>query len=271
LEQDLARQFFDSGRLGHIRIATKSIDVARTSENLGGTAVAKTHPIKRALGTILGIVCIAAATLVPAPAASAANDYGSLTALWWQWIYAQPAIDIDGTNTNPVLDTTGAYAAAGQENGIGPGNKYFFLTGTFGGEVTRDVTVPQGKALFFPILNVNADNAVDPPTDNGVPELKVIAKAPIDAATTLSAEFDGHAVQFFRSTSPTFDYTVPEESIYKYFGLEGSQFEGRIKPAVADGYWAYIPPPSPGSHVLVITGANSTPFSLKVTYNLAVV
>ena len=89
-------------------------------------------------------------------------------------MYAQPAVDVGGTNTNPLLDTTGAYAAAGQENGIGPANKYFFLTGTFGnaythGPVTRTATVPKGKALFFPIINYEADNAVAPPRTSGCP------------------------------------------------------------------------------------------------------
>jgi len=68
--------------------------------------------MKRALGTILAILCTAAATLVPAQAASAANDYGNLTAQWWQWVYAQEAVDVGGTNTNPLLDSTGAYATS---------------------------------------------------------------------------------------------------------------------------------------------------------------
>ena len=233
----------------------------------------ETHRKRRALGTILAILCIAAATLVPAQAASAANDYGSLTARWWQWVYAQPATDVGGTNTNPVLDTTGDYATVGQEDGIGPANKFFFLTGLFapGGEVTRTVTVPEGKALFFPIFNSEVDNAVAPPTDYSVPELKAIAKGQIDAATELSATFDGQKVKIFRSTSPTFDYTVPDEdSIYDYFGLVGPQFEGTIKPAVADGYWAYIPPPSVGSHTLNFQSVATTGFSLNVTYELTV-
>ena len=231
----------------------------------------KSHRVKHWLGTILGIVCIAAATLLPAPAASAGSQYGNLTARWWQWAYSQPAVTDGDTNTNPVLDSTGQYAAAGQEDGIGPANKYFFLTGTFGGDVTRTVTVPEGKALFFPIFNSEVDNAVDPATDYGVPKLKSLAKAQIDAATELEATFDGEPVTYFRSTSPTFDYTVPDEnSIYDFFGLAGPQFEGRIKPAVADGYWAYIPPPTPGTHTLEIHSASSAGFSLNVTYHLTV-
>jgi hypothetical protein len=214
---------------------------------------------------------LVAAALVPANAASAQNDYGELTARWWTWVYAQPAMDIGGTNTNPILDSTGQFATGGQEHGIGPANKYFFLTGTFGGTAVRNVTVPTGKALFFPIINAEVDNAVDPPTNNKVPALKAIAKASIDAATLLHATFDGAPVTIFRSTSPTFDYTLPDEnSIYDYFKLFGPQFEGRVKPAVADGYWAYLPPPAPGAHVLKFQSANSLGFTLDVTYNLTI-
>src|SRR5262249_30989177 len=104
------------------------------------------------------------------------GKYANLTADWWQWVFSRPAIDIGGTNTNPVLDSTGAFAAVGQENGIGPGDKSFFLAGTFGGAATRTVTVPADKALFFPINNFEADNAADPPTSFSVPELRALVK-----------------------------------------------------------------------------------------------
>jgi hypothetical protein len=229
-----------------------------------------TRKVRRRVIAIAATILVAAATLTPVSAASAQNDYGDLTARWWSWVYSRPAIDVNGTNTNPVLDSTGEFAAVGQENGIGPGDKFFFLTGTFGGVVAREVTVPEGKALFFPIFNIEADNAVSPPTDNGVPTLRAIAKANIDAATFLHAALDGKDVAIFRSTSPTFDYTVPDEdSIYDYFGLFGPQFEGRIKPAVADGYWAYIPPLAPGEYELKFQSA-ATGFSLDVTYDLTI-
>src|SRR5512143_733910 len=92
------------------------------------------------------------------------GKYAMLTAIWWQWAFSQPAVDVGGTNSNPVLDSTGAYAAAGQEDGIGPADRFFFLAGTFGGDAVRTVTVPAGKTLFFPINNWDVDNAVDPQT-----------------------------------------------------------------------------------------------------------
>jgi hypothetical protein len=226
---------------------------------------------KNGFVAIVAIVVVTAATLIPATTAQAGGKYGRLTALWWEWVFAQPAVDVGDTNTNPILDTTGEFAAVGQEDGIGPGNKYFFLLGAFGGDVTRTVTVPEGKALFFPIFNFEVDNAVDPPTDHTVPELRALVTAAIDAATTLEATLDGEDVEIFRTASPTFSYTVPEEnSLYDFFGLVGPQFEGRIKPAVADGYWAYIPPPPPGEYVLEITSADSSGFSLHVKYFLTI-
>lgn len=199
------------------------------------------------------------------------GKYAELSADWWKWVYSQPAVDVGGTNTNPVLDGTGAYGAAGQTNGIGPGNKYFFLAGTFGGTTTRSVTVPAGKELFFPVLNLEMDNAVDPVTDYSVPELRALAKASIDTKTVAWAKVDGASIEVFRTKSPTFSYTLPAaDSIYAYFGLTGSQFQGTVKPAVSDGYWAYSPALSAGTHTVQFHGENSGGFSVDVTYNLTV-
>ena len=199
------------------------------------------------------------------------GKYADLTATWWQWVFAQPAVDVGGTNTNAVLDSTGAFAANLQADGIGPANKFFFLAGTFGGNATRTVTVPHGKALFFPVLNTDVDNASDPPTNFTVPQLRAIAKANIDAATSTFAFLNGEPVTIFRTKSPTFSYTLPaEDSIYAYFGLFGPQFEGTVKPAVSDGYWAVIPPLAPGEYVLEFGGATSDGFSLDVTYLLTI-
>ena len=198
------------------------------------------------------------------------GQYANLTALWWQWLYAQPAIDVGGTNTNPSLDSTGAYAASGQEDGIGPGNKIFFLAGTFGVDAVRTVTVPKGKALFFPAISSEVDNAADPPTNYNVPQLRAFAAANVDATTAVHASINGAALEILRIKSPTFDYTLPDEnSLYDYFGLVGPQFEGRIKPAVSDGYWVYVPPLQPGTYLLQFDSASPS-LSINVTYHLTI-
>jgi hypothetical protein len=82
----------------------------------------------------------------------------------------------------------------------------------------------------------------------------------------------GEEREIFRTKSPAFDYTVPDgNSLYDYFDLIGPQFEGRIKPAVADGYWAYIPPLLPGDYILEFGGRNPPLlFELNVTYFLTI-
>src|SRR5262245_6054417 len=96
----------------------------------------------------------------PARAQNGGGNVASkpLSAEWWQWALGQPAVDVNGANTNPVVDSTGKFALAGQEKGIGPGNKYVFLAGSFGGDVTRDVTISSKKSIFFPAINYEADN-----------------------------------------------------------------------------------------------------------------
>jgi hypothetical protein len=219
---------------------------------------------------LLGVLLAAPAHAQPAsPPPSEHNGFGNLTARWWQWALEQPAENVGNNNTNPIVDSTGAYATAGQENGIGPANKYFFLAGTFGGSAERTVTVPKGKALFFPLVNFEVDNAQAPPTHYTVPQLKPLAKDPIDDAAGLNATLNGQPVDIFRVVSPVFSYTVPKDnSLYDYFGLVGPQFEGRIKPVVADGYWAYIPPPAPGKYELKFSATG--PVALDVTYHLTI-
>src|SRR5262249_35221108 len=106
------------------------------------------------------------------------------------------------------------------------------------------------------------------PTSFSVPELRALVKANIDSipVSSLSATLDGVPLEIFRVKSPTFDYTVPDDnSLYDYFGLLGPQFEGRIRPAVADGYWAFIPPLPSGFYVLEFAAS-----ALSVTYFLTI-
>jgi hypothetical protein len=72
------------------------------------------------------------------------------------------------------------------------------------------------------------------------------------------ARLNGAAVEIFWAKSPRFSYTVPDENrLYAYIGEFGPQFDGTIKPAVADGYWAYIPPLAPGAYVVKFGAADT--------------
>ena len=70
------------------------------------------------------------------------QTYSQWAAQWWQWALETPASE------NPLTDTTGQFAVVNQSGRV------WFLAGNVGGTTVRTITVPSGKALFFPIVNV---------------------------------------------------------------------------------------------------------------------
>ena len=195
-----------------------------------------------------------------------AGKYAELSAEWWQWVYKQPVA------TNPLFDETGAPPANGQPNGSGPAGKVFFLAGVINvsGMAERTITVPAGKDLFFPVLNNEADNVAVPPTNYSVPELRALAAAIVAKTTEYHASLNGVSLktEIVRVKSPTFSYVLPDEdNISQFFGIDVS---GRIKPAVSDGYWLYIPALPPGNYDLNFGGTLGPPynFSLDIRYHI---
>jgi hypothetical protein len=187
------------------------------------------------------------------------RTYGEWGASWWQWALSAPAA------TSPLLDPTGANCAEGQSG------KVWYLAGTGGGAVTRTCTVPRGKAIFFPIVNVVAGSGVFDcePTVPGVPcdlsTLRAIAASFMDNPMLLQAELDGRPLQNlsgYRVVSPVFSLTYPPDSI---FG-----FGGTFSPQVADGYWIMLAPLSSGQHTLHFRGILNGGFESDATYFLTI-
>jgi hypothetical protein len=120
------------------------------------------HPMRWALVGASAFVVVSVIT-PPSEKAYAANSWqklsqAELTVIWWQWLYSIPA------SQSPALDDTGANAYNGQ-----PFSDLLFLTGTLSstevngdvlGIATRSVSVKQGTALFFPIINDEFDTLV---------------------------------------------------------------------------------------------------------------
>jgi len=74
--------------------------------------------------------------------ATSETDLDELTAQWWQCALSIPTL------INPLEDTTGANCMIGQSNPV------WFLAGFFNGSAaTRSCSVPEGAALFFPVIN----------------------------------------------------------------------------------------------------------------------
>jgi hypothetical protein len=171
-----------------------------------------------------------------------------LAAKWWQWALSAPE------SSNPVTDTTGEFAAVGQKGQI------WFLAGNRdGGTTVRTITVPEGTALFFPIVNTFL---VDEGT---IEEERARNTATIDTAAGLTLEVDGTPIpvtESDREQSTLFAIKLPEGNIY---GAPAATYA----PAVDEGYYVLLEPLSPGTHTIHFSGSVAG-FSLDVTYYVTV-
>lgn len=185
-----------------------------------------------------------------------------LSAEWWQLISSLPP------DVNPQFDDSGANCVVGQRGDV------WLLAGTFSGEpTTRTCSVPEGKGLYFPVINQYQFNS---PNLCGQDEVSLTAEqmranvAPfIDDATNLSVTLDGETVEIERVKSVVFDVALPADNLYTYFGIVPCP-AGIYSPAVDDGFYAYVKKLTPGPHTLHIY-AESGPFTVDNTYYLTVV
>lgn len=198
------------------------------------------------------------------------NTYEEWSAAWWQWVLSIPADD------NPLLDQTG------EKCNIGQSGKVFFLVGTAPpapSAATRACTIPAGKAIFFPIINIENDFPCPDPNFKPAPGqsledfLTEGAKAVIDHVTELEVEIDGVALKNlfdYRATSPLFTFTGDPSLIIIDPCITGSP-----QPAVSDGYWIMLTPLPPGQHEIHFRGVENFPesnftFETEVTYHIIV-
>lgn len=222
-----------------------------------------------------GILLAAALFLVPAAmGASPAYPFKAKTsgfkpkdwaAQWWQWAYGVPE------NYSPLYDDAGDYAAMGQRGPV------WFLCGAFSlsGTVTRDVVIPEGKSIFFPILTRQYDNVgvVSPDT---IEDLQIKAAAfaeAVDLQTIACSVDDVPITDLYKrrvASAPAFEYSVGPGTIPTTFGATAGDI---VYPAVFDGYWVMLKPLTPGVHTVEFSGTVGAPYSYvqDVTYNITVV
>ena len=145
------------------------------------------------------------------------NLYKVLGAKWWQYLLSVPP------NTNPILDDNPCNAKQ-----KGP---YFYLVGTFGGFKERNCTIPQGKSIFFPVVNVFATYDKNDPTSDTIAKVKKLVTENIDQASDLHASVDGVNINLdnARAQSQPFPVKVPKDNI-----LGGPEIAGIILPLLTD-------------------------------------
>lgn len=202
--------------------------------------------------------------VIPPHARAHGQSYPEWAASWWQRMSALP------TDGHPLFDQTGEDCDHGQDGSV------WFLHGVFNesGSAERDCTVPPGKALFFPILNVIINNfEEDPPlTDE---ELLATAQFFGTGAVNLAVEVDGVALQNlddYHVQTDIFEISAPADNIYGYPG-------GGTSHAADDGIYIMLAPLSKGEHRVSFSGTFlftaeehgfDFEFNLSIVYNLTV-
>jgi len=208
------------------------------------------------VAVLCGLPLAPAAVAEVQPIETSGASYGEWGARWWEWAFSFPAAN------NPIFDTTGAICTMGQTGNV------WFLAGTFAGTATRSCTIPQGKSLFLPLINVAS---YDPfPEETTISLRQQVAELFVDLVTGLNCTLDGKPCAkdlfAFRAQTPIFEAIVPPG------GIAGNPERRFIDPMVADGYWLLLSPLRPGLHVLKFGGESTGfgGFSTSVTYHLTV-
>jgi hypothetical protein len=212
--------------------------------------------------------------LLPAPRPSSAvmdpsatyegKTYAQWSASWWQWFYSLP------TDRHPLFDT--ADVSAGQSGNV------WFLGGAYnpaatngvkyGTAAARDVVIPQGTALYFPLFA--AESAILEGKGTNAAGLQANSQAVIDTVTMLSCAIDGQTVSnlsAYRASSSLFTWgPLPTNNV---FGDPVNFPAGATSPSVADGYYLLLQPMTPGDHSIHFNGG--TPRSqIDITYNITI-
>jgi hypothetical protein len=208
------------------------------------------------------------------------HPYGRSYAEWsaeqWKWVYSLPV------DHHPLYDT--ADVSAGQ-----PFKHVWFLGGSYSATpdangnltavVSRNVTIPAGTALFFPIFDSEASVLEGNGTTEA--ELRSFAQWLQDHAQDLTCRIDGRVVRRidnYRVQSPLFTIgPLPDNNVFQASGVTAP--EGTTTPSVSDGVFVMVAPLSVGRHTIHFSGAAvftlaedgfDFTFSQDITYNVTV-
>ncbi|MFD9371963.1 signal protein [Streptomyces sp. NPDC060020] len=169
-----------------------------------------------------------------APAGAGRLDGAELQARWWNWAASSPA------RSNPVKDPDGTFCAENQ-----PGDVWF-LAGSFGEKRQRTCSVPAGRPVAFPLVNLVGDASDCASWMKGAKGAAVLDGRPLTAE-----RYEGSQVRLT--------------------GVEGNPVTAGAGSfgGLACGLWVQIDPLSPGPHTLRIEGSSGS-FELSVGYELQV-
>ncbi len=189
------------------------------------------------------------------------KTYGQWVVSYWQWAWSIPLA------TNPwANDSAGEFAAIGQSGPV------WFLGGSLGDSVTRQLSIPAGKAVFLPvhpwIFGAVAGDCE--PSNPGVvcdePTLQAAAAQAAEAVASMDVTIDGLVISdaaAYRVATSSFSVTVPDDNLLQVPA-------GTWSPQVADGYYLILAPLSAGSHTIWLHVVSTLGFEYTLTYLITV-
>jgi hypothetical protein len=213
--------------------------------------------------------------VLPRDAVVFGRAYGEWSAAWHQWADSMPALK------HPLFDT--APCSEGQSGPV------WFLGGRFcapevnpdcvSAPAVRGCTVPAGKALYFPVLNISclvaeANNNLCLDAGPFITQMRATLAGAMDQTTGLRVTLDGKPLKInlkrdFRVQSPVYTTIMPEGNLLQALGetvIGAGTYVG-----VDDGIYVMLEPLRKGSHVLNFQGTfPQFDFSLDFTYELTV-
>lgn len=166
-------------------------------------------------------------------------SYQQWVKIWWKWFLSIPK------DINPALDESGTNCYVNQNN-----PHAWFLAGTFGGFVQRECTIPTGKSIFFPVINIEASLNDTKLTKES--ELLVYCKSHMDSidSGTLQVKINDQPIlrlDEYRVSTPIFDLNIPNDNVLNA--------KIGITKATSDGYWLFFRPLSYKTHTLSFSGS----------------
>jgi hypothetical protein len=192
------------------------------------------------------------------------QSFGEWTKDWWRHILSFPC------DHQPLDDPQGLNV---QKRQTGP---VYFLPATNGGSASREVIIPEGKAILLSMVNMVYDypctHAGFGPDSGQTLEsfLTEGARRGIDLAEDLTVILDGNEIpvsEEHRITSDMFYFTGNPSLVNCYDAC----ITGESQAAVSDGYWMMLKPLEPGVHTLRFGGEIKDFFyDVDVTYHITV-
>ncbi|MCC6725844.1 MAG: hypothetical protein IT258_15145, partial [Saprospiraceae bacterium] len=185
------------------------------------------------------------AVMFPPNANMFGQSYAEWSEDWWQWMFS--------AEDCPSIPNSDPDGSLGYQNQSGP---VFYLAGTWGGSASRSITIPQGKAVLFPLINGlfigNCPGYYPEPGQTLEEYYQSFLEPFVDMADGLSVTLDGQTytdLEDYRAASYLFNMTGNAE-----LACFDSCITGAPQEVGSDGIWVMLKPLSPGTHTLTFTG-----------------